>query len=151
MNLNQDFDIVKLIELARYKKYETTVAGFGVIDKLERVSIPKKLKSRKIAVQSLYALSENLVQHKFLSKEEKQKIKEEIDRRNPTGSTKTHQIFSTTSAPISTEESEEDELPAEEAFRPDYIDDRYNEDTMQEEGDLDDDSYDDDSEEEEED
>jgi hypothetical protein len=42
MSQNQDFDIVKLIELSRHKKYESTIAGFGAIDKLERIAIPKK-------------------------------------------------------------------------------------------------------------
>lgn len=142
MTQNQDFDIVKLIELARHKKYETTVAGFAVIDKLDRVAIPKKLKSRKIAVQSLFAMSENLVQMKFLTKDEKQKIAEELAKRNSHHNSRNQPIFAPTAAPLSSEESEEDELPADDAtFSPDYVDDRYNEDTMQEEGDLDDDGY----------
>ncbi|MCC5813312.1 MAG: DNA primase [Leptospira sp.] len=156
MNLNKDFDIVKLIELARHKKYETTIAGFGVIDKLERVPIPKKLKSRKISVQALHALSEGLVQYKYLTKDEKTYIAEELARRNPSYNSKNQNLFAPTTAPLSSEESEEDELPADDStFKPDYVDDRYNEDTMQEEGDLtdedDDDADEDDAPEEEED
>ena len=64
---------------------------------------------------------------------------------------KANQIFAPTAAPVSHEESEEDELPVDDAaFKPDYVDDRYNEDTMQEEGDLDDDAFEEDAEEEEE-
>lgn len=140
MALNNNFDIVKLIELAKHKKYETTLAGFSVIDKLERVPIPKKLKSRKISVQALYALSEGLVQYKYLSKEEKETIAEEIAKRNPNHSSRNHNLFAPSTAPLSSEESEEDELPSDDAtFKPDYVDDRYNEESMTEEGDLDED------------
>ncbi len=148
MSQNQDFDIVKLIELSRHKKYESTIAGFGAIDKLERIAIPKKMRSRKIAVQALYALSENLVQYKYLNKDEKDSIQAEMDRRNPNYH-RSNPILAPTSAPISDEVSEEDELPADDAtFKPDYVDDRYNEDNMQEEGDLDDDDEEDADEEE---
>jgi hypothetical protein len=144
MSQNQDFDIVKLIELSRHKKYESTVAGFGAIDKLERVAIPKKMRSRKIAVQALHALSENLVQYKYLTSDEKDSIQAEVNRRNPNYN-RNNPILAPTSAPISDEISEEDELPADDAtFKPDYVDDRYNEDNMQEEGDLDDDDEDED-------
>lgn len=140
MTHNQDFDIVKLIELARHNKYQTTVAGFAVIDKLERVNIPKKLKNRKISVQALYALSEGLVQQKFLSTDEKAMIAEELAKRNSHHSSDHQAIFAPTAAPLSSEESEEDELPSDDAtFVPDYVDDRYNEDTMQEESSLDED------------
>ncbi|MCZ8238263.1 MAG: DNA primase [Leptospiraceae bacterium] len=144
MSQNNDFDIVKLIELSRHKKYESTVAGFGAIDKLERIAIPKKMRSRKIAVQALHALSENLVQYKYLSTDEKDSIQAEVNRRNPNYN-RNNPILAPTSAPISDEISEEDELPADEtAFKPDYVDDRYNEDNMQEEGDIDDEDEDDD-------
>ncbi len=136
MNHNKDFDIVKLIELVRYKKYETTVAGFSVIDKLERVPIPKKWKSRKIAIQAMYALSEGLVRYKYLTKDEKHRIAEEVSKRSQALPSRAQNLFAPTNAPLSSEETEEEELPLEEtSFQADYVDDRYNEESMQEESD----------------
>jgi hypothetical protein len=106
----QEFDIVKLIELSRTSKYETTVAGFSILDKIDRVPIPKKWKTRKIAVQALYGLSENLVQYRYFSKEEKQKIQESVLRDQKQGPSDN---FAPSIAPVSAEELEEEELPEE--------------------------------------
>lgn len=145
-NKEKDFDILKVVELARYKKYEITVAGFAAIDKIDKIPIPKKWKSRKIAIQALYALSENLVKYKYLTKEEKKKIAEEVQKRTPSHMARAQNLFAPVTAPLSADESEEEELPSEDtSFQADYVDDRYDEDSMMDEG-VDESDYDQDSE-----
>lgn len=108
----EDFNVFKVIELARYKKYEITVAGFNVLDKIDRVDVPKKLKTRKVAVQALYALSENLIKYDYIPLEEKKKLLQEISyQQSPRG--KFGNIF-TTDAPTVEESNEEENIPEEE-------------------------------------
>lgn len=108
----EDFNVFRVIELARYKKYEITVAGFNVLDKIDRIDVPKKLKTRKVAVQALYALSENLVKYDYISLEEKKKLLQEINyQQSPRG--KFRNIFSQ-DAPAIEESNEEENIPEEE-------------------------------------
>lgn len=109
MTQKDDFDIVSLIELCRERKYETCVAGFQILDKIDKISVPKKLKTRKLTVQTLYSLSSDEVQYKYLSKDEKDKIKEEKERLS--GSTS---LQGTSFAPHAEEDIEEDFIPEEE-------------------------------------
>ncbi|MEM7179794.1 MAG: DNA primase [Spirochaetota bacterium] len=111
-NSQEEFDIVKLIELSRYKKYETTVAGFGALDKIDKLDIPKKLKSRKIAVQALHALSENLIQYDYISAEEKQQVEEKTSDTDE--NKKNLDALFSSPAPVVEEDTEEDELPQDE-------------------------------------
>ena len=37
-NQNNEFDVLKVVELARLKKYEITSAGFAVLDKIDRIN-----------------------------------------------------------------------------------------------------------------
>lgn len=47
-NLNNEFDVLRVVELARIKKYEITSAGFALLDKIDNLdTLPKKLKNRK--------------------------------------------------------------------------------------------------------
>lgn len=138
----EDFDIVSLIELCREKKYETCVAGFSTIDKIEKITLPKKLKNRKLTVQALYSLTNDLIQWKYLTKEERDKIQAEKDKIAGVTST-----TSTSFAPHAEEDIDEDFIPEEEARKPELMDeDGYeNEfgDDEDDDSDDDDDDFDD--------
>ncbi|MCW7468531.1 DNA primase [Leptospira kanakyensis] len=139
----EDFDIVSLIELCREKKYETCVAGFSTIDKIEKITLPKKLKNRKLTVQALYALTNDMVQWKYLSSEEKALLQAEKDKLAGVTST-----AGTSFAPHAEEDIEEDFIPEEEARKPeleDGFEDEFGDDSDDEEDDDDDDDFDDDS------
>jgi hypothetical protein len=138
----EDFDIVSLIELCREKKYETCVAGFGAIDKIEKITLPKKLKNRKLTVQALYALTNDLIQWKYLSKEEREKIQEEKDKISGVSSTQGSSF-----APHAEEDTDEDFIPEEEARKPEALDEDGFEDEFgddEEEEEEEDDDFDDD-------
>ncbi|MBK6606273.1 MAG: DNA primase [Leptospiraceae bacterium] len=116
----QEFEIGKLIELARHKKYELTSAGFAALDKIERIAIPKKLKTRKIAVQALHALSDGLVQYGYFSAEERKKLHAEAHMSDaPYKGFKG--LFSNSAAPVVEEDIEEDFIPQEEEAKHDYV------------------------------
>jgi|GEM_PF-1099268 hypothetical protein len=116
----QEFEIGKLIELARHKKYELTSAGFATLDKIERVAVPKKLKTRKIAVQALYALSDGLIQYGYFSAEERKKLQAEANMSDaPYKGFKG--LFSNSAAPVVEEDIEEDFIPQEEEAKHDYL------------------------------
>lgn len=116
-----DFDILKLIELGRYKKYETTVAGFSVLDKIDKIDIPKKLRTRKFAVQALHALSENLVQFSYFTPEQKLELAAEAAKSDaPYKGFKG--LFANTAAPVVEEETEEEFIPQEEEKTHDFVD-----------------------------
>lgn len=116
----QEFEIGKLIELARKKKYELTSAGFAALDKIERIAIPKKLKTRKIAVQALYALSEDLIKYGYFSPEERKKMQAEVNMSDaPYKGFKG--LFSNSAAPIVEEDTEEDFIPQEEDAKHDFV------------------------------
>ncbi len=139
----EDFDIVSLIELCREKKYETCVAGFGAIDKIDKITLPKKLKNRKLTVQALYALTNNSIQWKYLSKEERDKIQEEKDKIAGVSSTQ-----GTSFAPHAEEDIDEDFIPEEEARKPESLDedgfeDEFGDEAEEEEEEDDDDDEDD--------
>jgi hypothetical protein len=144
----EDFDIVALIELCRERKYETCVAGFGAIDKIEKITLPKKLKNRKLTVQALYALTNDLIQWKYLSKEEREKIQEEKDKISGVSSTQGSSF-----APHAEEDTEEDFIPEEEARKPESLDEDGFEDEFgdeaeeEEEEEEEEDDFDDDEEE----
>jgi hypothetical protein len=140
----EDFDIVSLIELCRERKYETCVAGFGAIDKIDKITLPKKLKNRKLTVQALYALTNDLIQWKYLSKEEREKIQEEKDKIAGVSSTQ-----GTSFAPHAEEDIDEDFIPEEEARKPESLDedgfeDEFGDDAEEEEEEEEDDFDDDD-------
>ncbi|TGK86326.1 DNA primase [Leptospira bourretii] len=139
----EDFDIVSLIELCREKKYETCVAGFSTIDKIDKITLPKKLKNRKLTVQALYALTNDMVQWKYLSSEEKALLQAEKDKLAGVTST-----AGTSFAPHAEEDIEEDFIPEEEARKPeleDGFEDEFGDDSEDDEEEEDDDDFDDDS------
>lgn len=135
MSQSPDFDISSLIELARHKKYEATTIGFNILDKIERVPVPKKLQARKIAVQALYSMAGKSIQYKYFSKEEKEEIQAQLEKAH----IERQMDSNTTGAPVISEEIDEEELPPE-------VVDEQKEDGDDDEDD--DDSFDDDEEEE---
>lgn len=141
MNQNSEFDIVTLIELAKRNKYEKAVAGFHTLDRIERLELPKKIKSRKLAVQAMFALASEEVQYQYFTKEERIKLDQEANLSNESYS-KFNGLFEAPQAPIAEEDTEEDFIP-EEAPRPILDGDEEDEDS------LDDDEDDDDEEDEE--
>ncbi|MDX1958942.1 MAG: DNA primase [Leptospiraceae bacterium] len=108
-----DFDILKVVELARTKKYEITSAGFAALDKIDKINFPKKMKTRKPAVQALFALTENLVKFDYFSIDEKKKLLQEAGL-SDAPYTKGFKNLFPSSAPVA-EEAEEEEIPEETA------------------------------------
>ncbi|ALO25338.1 hypothetical protein [Leptospira borgpetersenii] len=143
MNQNSEFDIVTLIELAKRNKYEKAVAGFHTLDRIERLELPKKIKSRKLAVQAMFALASEEVQYQYFTKEERIKLDQEANLSNESYS-KFNGLFEAPQAPIAEEDTEEDFIP-EEAPRPILDGDEEDEDSLDDE---DDDNEDDDDDEE---
>ena len=159
--MKQEFDILSLIELAREKKYERTVAGFAVLDKLEKLHLPKKVRSMKPSIQAIYVLSNDVVKYDYFTKEQRVELEKEAAK-SDTPYKKFSGLFGDSSAPMIEEDTEEDFIPEEEAkspnysdddsgFQEEYVDDRYSADSMEEESsdDDDDDDNDDDPEEDE--
>lgn len=111
-NNKEEFDVLKVVELARYKKYEVTSAGFAVIDKLDKIAtIPKKLRTRKNAVQALHVLAEGMLKYDYFSPEERKKLTQEAGMsdapfKGPKG------LFSS-SAPVTEDDNDEESIPDE--------------------------------------
>ncbi|WP_108927595.1 DNA primase [Leptospira johnsonii] len=115
-NQNSEFDIVTLIELAKKNKYERAVAGFQILDRIDRLELPKKIKGRKLAVQAMFALANEEVQYKYVTKEERAAIEAEAQGNGATYS-QFNGLFEAPQAPIAEEDTEEDFIP-EEAAKP---------------------------------
>ncbi|WP_061298203.1 hypothetical protein [Leptospira borgpetersenii] len=145
MNQNSEFDIVTLIELAKRNKYEKAVAGFHTLDRIERLELPKKIKSRKLAVQAMFALASEEVQYQYFTKEERIKLDQEANLSNESYS-KFNGLFEAPQAPIAEEDTEEDFIP-EEAPRPILDGDEEDEDSLDDDDDEEDDDEEDDDEE----
>ncbi|AXR68760.1 DNA primase [Leptospira mayottensis] len=148
MNQNSEFDIVTLIELAKRNKYEKAVAGFHTLDRIERLELPKKIKSRKLAVQAMFALASEEVQYQYFTKEERIKLDQEANLSNESYS-KFNGLFEAPQAPIAEEDTEEDFIP-EEAPRP-ILDGDEDEDSLDDDDEDEDEDEDEDDDEEEED
>lgn len=147
---SNEFDIVSLIELAKENKYEKTVAGFLVLDKIERIDIPKKLRSRKLAVQAMYALANDKVKYSYFTKEERIQLEEEAAKSTAPYS-KFKGLFGESQAPIAEEDMEEDFIPEEEPKPIQDMDDdseeSYDDEEEEDSDDSDDDDYEDSDEE----
>lgn len=148
MNQNSEFDIVTLIELAKRNKYEKAVAGFHTLDRIERLELPKKIKSRKLAVQAMFALASEEVQYQYFTKEERIKLDQEANLSNESYS-KFNGLFEAPQAPIAEEDTEEDFIP-EEAPRPILDGDEEDEDSLDDDDEEEDDDEEDDDEDDEE-
>jgi hypothetical protein len=142
MSTNQEFEISKLIELARYKKYEMSCAGFAALDKIDKLPVAQKLKTRKIAVQALSVLSDNLIQYDYFSLEERKKLQQEAGMSDaPYKGFKN--LFT---APKAEEDLDEDYIPQEEEAKYDFVTDEDGEvvATAADDDDEDEDDFDDD-------
>jgi hypothetical protein len=61
----KDIEIAKILYLAKSKKYEVACASFDVVDHLFKLEIPKSLKRRKSAVQTLSLLADGKVRYGY--------------------------------------------------------------------------------------
>lgn len=61
----KDIEIAKILYLAKSKKYEVACASFDVVDHLFKLEIPKGLKRRKSAVQTLNILADEQVKYGY--------------------------------------------------------------------------------------
>jgi hypothetical protein len=61
----KDIEIAKILYLAKSKKYEVACASFDVVDHLSKLEVPKSLKRRKIAVQTLSLLADEKVRYGY--------------------------------------------------------------------------------------
>ncbi|MEQ9363852.1 MAG: hypothetical protein RIF32_06405 [Leptospirales bacterium] len=77
--MSKDFEISKLLDLSREKKYATTVAAFEVIDMLEQIDIPRKMANRKPAVKAMNALFEQTVQWDYIGDEAREALAAELE------------------------------------------------------------------------
>jgi len=66
----KDIEIAKILYLAKSKKYEIACASFDVVDHLFKLDIPKGLKRRKSAVQTLSLLADEQVKYGYDKKNE---------------------------------------------------------------------------------
>ncbi len=117
MSSHQEFDILKLVELTRSNKYEMTAVGFAALDKIDKIDIPKKMKSRKFAVQALHAISEKMVQFGYFTAEERKKLQDEANLSDSPYKKDFNNVFakSNSAAPVIEEVTEEEDIPEEEA------------------------------------
>lgn len=111
MSQNQDFQISKLIELARTNKYEMSCAGFAALDKIDKLPVNQKYKTRKNAVQALIALSDGLIKFDYFSLEERKKLQIESGMSDAPFRNGGRNLFT---APKVVEDLEEDYIPQEE-------------------------------------
>lgn len=154
--MSKEFEISRLLELTEKNKYATTVAAFEVIDLLDQIDIPKKMITRKPAIQAMHALSEQAVAWDYISDEQRRALDEEL---NPVpDGVDPGSIFNTSgsAAPISDESDEDldedvetappEALPYDEdEFGDSSDDDDSDDDTDDDDDDSDDDSDDDNS------
>lgn len=61
----KDIEIAKILYLAKSKKYEIACASFDVVDHLPKLEVPKSLKRRKSAVQTLSLLADEKVRYGY--------------------------------------------------------------------------------------
>ncbi len=61
----KELDIGRVINLAKNRKYEITVASFDVVENLPLLDVPRSMKGRKRAVQALSLLSDGGVQYGY--------------------------------------------------------------------------------------
>ncbi|MBV6492417.1 MAG: hypothetical protein LDLANPLL_00410 [Turneriella sp.] len=61
----KDIEIAKILYLAKSKKYEVACASFDLVDHLGKVDVPKGLKRRKNAVQTLSLLADEKIKYGY--------------------------------------------------------------------------------------
>lgn len=88
----KEIEMSKVLNLAKSQKYEVTCATFDLVDHIFKVDVPRSMKSRKLAVQSMSLIADGHIQFDYESDHPGQELK----------------------APIKSKESEESEKSEEE-------------------------------------
>ncbi len=73
----KNIDIKKVISLVEQKKFEVTCAAFDLADHIFKVEVPKSLRGRKLAVQSISLLSNEHIQYGYSKAIPIEKVDEE--------------------------------------------------------------------------
>ena len=77
--MSKDIEIEELMDLCKNNKYATTVTGFEVIDYLDQIEIPKKLRRRKPTIKAIYILKNNLIKSDYIGEEERLALRKELN------------------------------------------------------------------------
>jgi len=145
-NQNNEFDVLKVVELARHKKYEITSAGFAALDKIDKInSLPKKMRTRKPAVQALHAIAEGLVKYDYFTPEERRRLLQEAGM-----SDAPYRNSGVANAPVAEEDFEEEYIPEDEPKASSASDEEGEFDEMDDDSDYEDDDFEEENEESEE-
>lgn len=75
-----DFQISELLRITSRNKYAAAVAAFEVVDNTHMIDIPSRWTTRKAAVQSMMALSRELVQFDFINDEQRDALEAELQK-----------------------------------------------------------------------
>lgn len=75
-----DFQISELLRITSRNKYAAAVAAFEVVDNTHMIDIPSRWTTRKAAVQSMMALSRDLVQFDFINDEQRDALEAELQK-----------------------------------------------------------------------
>ena len=61
----KEIEISKVLNLAKNQKYEVTCATFDLVDHIFKVDVPRSMKSRKLAVQSMSLIADGNIQYDY--------------------------------------------------------------------------------------
>lgn len=61
----KDIEIAKILYLAKSHKYEVACASFDLVDHIFKVDVPRSLKKRKLAVQSMSLLADEQIKYGY--------------------------------------------------------------------------------------
>jgi len=81
-----ELQISDLLKITSVNKYAAAVAAFEVVDNAYMLDLPAKWSTRKAAVQSMMALSREIVKFDFISDEQRRKLDEELHASGHSGS-----------------------------------------------------------------
>lgn len=75
-----EFQISELLRITSKNKYAAAVAAFEVVDNTHMIDIPSRWTTRKAAVQSMMALSRDLVQFDFITDDQRSALEAELQK-----------------------------------------------------------------------
>lgn len=61
----KDIEIAKILYLAKNHKYEVACASFDLVDHIFKVEVPRSLRKRKLAVQSMSLLADEHIKYGY--------------------------------------------------------------------------------------
>ena len=61
----KEIEISKVLNLAKNQKYEVTCATFDLVDHIFKVDVPRSMKNRKLAVQSMSLIADGNIQYDY--------------------------------------------------------------------------------------